>query len=98
MGRIALPEHQIFFLQNHDVWRLRDGRAEPVTTTSDLETALAVAPDGETVAVCRAPADTDPANLPYGVRSGLWIIQVDGSEERLLADVGGAPNRLRAER
>lgn len=89
IGRIALPEQQIFFLQNYDVWRLRDGRAEPVTTTADLETALAIAPDGETVAVCRAAADTDPANLPYDARASLWIIQVDGSEERLLADVGG---------
>lgn len=89
LGRIGLPEEQVFFLQNYDVWRLRDGRAEPVTTTADLETALAIAPDGETVAVCRAPADTDPANLPYDVRASLWIIQIDGSEERLLADVGG---------
>jgi dipeptidyl aminopeptidase/acylaminoacyl peptidase len=89
LGRIALPEQPIFFLQNHDVWRLRDGGAEPVTTTAALETALAVAPDGETIAVCRAPADTDPASLPYAVRASLWIIQVGGNEERLLADVGG---------
>ncbi|HZG68293.1 MAG TPA: hypothetical protein VEZ12_16235 [Herpetosiphonaceae bacterium] len=89
VGRIALPEQPIFFLQNYDVWRLRDGRAEPVTTTADLETSLAVAPDGETVAICRAPAATDPANLPYAARASLWVMHVDGREERLLADVGG---------
>jgi dipeptidyl aminopeptidase/acylaminoacyl peptidase len=86
---MALPEQPIFFLQNYDVWHLEDGRAEPVTTTADLETALAVAPDGETVAICRAPADTDPVNLPYAARASLWVMHVDGHEERLLADVGG---------
>lgn len=88
-GRVDTPDQPIFFLQNYDVWQIVDGRTEPLTTTTELETALAVSPDGETLAVCRAPAETDPANLPYQVRASLWVIRINGVEERQLADTGG---------
>lgn len=88
-GRVELPDRSIFFLQNYDVWRWSDGQAQPLTTTADLETALAVSPDGETLAVCRAPADSEPSALPYDVRASLWVMDASGGEERLLADVGG---------
>ncbi len=88
-GRIEAPEQPIFFLQNYDVWRFDDGRARPVTTTNELETSLAVSPDGETLAVCRAPRDTEPSALPYDVRASLWVMRASGGDERLLADIGG---------
>ncbi len=88
-GTIEAPTRPIFFLQNYDVWKFADGRAQPLTTTDTLETSLAVSPDGETLAVCRAPGDSDPAMLPYGVRASLWVMRATGSEERMLADVGG---------
>jgi dipeptidyl aminopeptidase/acylaminoacyl peptidase len=89
VGRIDPPAKPIFFLQNRDVWRFADGRTQPVTTTDELETSLAVSPDGETLAICRAPANSEPAALPYDVRASLWVMRADGSEERQLADVGG---------
>ncbi|MDQ5852137.1 MAG: hypothetical protein M3380_08715 [Chloroflexota bacterium] len=88
-GRTDAPDRPIFFLQNYDVWRLAGGRAQPLTTTAELETALAIAPDGDTLAVCRASADAEPAALPYDVRASLWVLDADGNEQRLLADVGG---------
>jgi hypothetical protein len=63
-SRVELPDRPIFFLQNYDIWHWSDGQAQPLTTTADLETALAVSPDGETLAVCRAPADSEPSALP----------------------------------
>jgi hypothetical protein len=88
-GRADLPDTPIFFIQNYDVWRFAAGRARPVTTTVELETALAVSPDGTTLAVCRAPADIEPRVLPYDVRASLWVMDADGGDQRLLADVGG---------
>lgn len=88
-GQIDPPNRPIFFLQNYDAWRFENGQSQPLTTTKELETSLAVSPDGATLAVCRAPADTDPAALPYGVRASLWVMRATGGEERLLADVGG---------
>ncbi len=88
-GRVDLPDAPIFFIQNYDVWRFAAGRARPVTTTTELETALAVSPDGGTLAVCRAPADAEPGALPYGVRASLWVMDPDGGDQRQLADTGG---------
>lgn len=88
-GRVEMPGDPIYFLQNYDVWRYANGRSQPMTTTDELETSLAVSPDGETIAVCRAPASTDPADLPYNVRASLWVMPSGGGEERMLADVGG---------
>ncbi|HZB94896.1 MAG TPA: hypothetical protein VE268_02945, partial [Herpetosiphonaceae bacterium] len=88
-GNIDAPRAPAYFLQNYDVWKFADGRAQPVTTTDTLETSLAVSPDGETLAICRASADADPAMLPYGVRASLWVMSASGQDARLLADVGG---------
>lgn len=88
-GRADLPDAPIFFIQNYDVWRFSAGRAQPVTSTAELETALAISPDGQTLAVCRAPADAEPTALPYKVRASLWVMASDGNDQRLLADVGG---------
>ncbi len=88
-GRPTVLDRPVFFLQNDDIWRITDERARPITTTAELETSLAVSPDGETLAVCRAPAGTEPFALPYEARASLWVMRADGAEQRLLADVGG---------
>ncbi|MBA3944715.1 MAG: hypothetical protein H0X37_09165 [Herpetosiphonaceae bacterium] len=88
-GEINPPDSPLFFLQNNDVWRWWRGQAAPVVKTDELETDLVVSPDHETLAVCRAPADTDPAVLSYNTRATLWVLRADGSEGRELADVGG---------
>lgn len=79
----------LFFLHQGDVYRLSDGQAQPVAQTPDLEIGLAVSPDGQTLAVCRAPADAEPFALPYQVRATLWTLRADGSDPQQLADVGG---------
>ena len=88
-GVITAPDTPIFFLQNNDIWRWWRGQAAPLVKTDELETALAVSPDHETLAVCRAPLGTDPASLPYNARATLWVLRADGSAARQLADVGG---------
>lgn len=79
----------VFFLHQGDVYRLSDGQAQPVAQTPELEIGLAVSPDGQTLAVCRAPADAEPFALPYQVRATLWTMRADGSDPQQLADVGG---------
>lgn len=79
----------LFFLHQGDVYRLSDGQAQPVAQTPELEIGLAVSPDGQTLAVCRAPADAEPFALPYQVRATLWTLRADGSDPQQLADVGG---------
>lgn len=82
-------DQPVFFLQNGDVYRLQGGQARPVAETPELETSVAVSPDGSLLAVCRAPADTEPFALPYAVRATLWVLRADGSDAQQLADVGG---------
>lgn len=83
------PQQPLFFLQNGDVWRYANGAASVVTKTADLETGMAVSPDGTMLAVCRAPADAEPFALPYDVRATLWTMRADGTDAQQLADVGG---------
>lgn len=79
----------VFFLQNGDVYRFENGQAQAVVETPELETGLAISPDGSLLAMCRAAADVEPFGLPYDVRATLWVMQPDGSDPRQLADVGG---------
>ncbi|GAC1354319.1 MAG: hypothetical protein NVSMB42_11890 [Herpetosiphon sp.] len=84
-----LADTSLFFLQNFDVWRWYHGQAAPVLKTPELEYALAVSPDRETLALCRAPAGSNPSELPLNIRGSLWLLKADGSEARQVADVGG---------
>jgi hypothetical protein len=88
-GALPDPSAPLFFLHQGDVYRLANGQAQPVAQTPELEIGLAVSPDGQTLAVCRAPADAEPFALPYAVRATLWTIRADGSDPQQLADIGG---------
>jgi len=88
-GDVDAPTTPLFFLHQGDVYRLEQGSPQPILRTPELETGLAVSPDGTTLAVCRAPADTEPFALPYEARATLWTMRTDGSEAQQLADVGG---------
>lgn len=88
-GTLPTPDAPIFFLHNGDVYRLANGQAQPVAQTPEREIGLAVSPDAQTLAVCRAPADAEPFALPYQVRATLWTMRADGSSPQQLADVGG---------
>lgn len=88
-GTRVAPDPPLFFIQRGDVYRLEDGQATPVAETPELETDVAVSPDGTLLAVCRAPATAEPFALPYGVRATLWTMRPDGTQAQLLADVGG---------
>jgi hypothetical protein len=88
-GMLEAPRQPIFFLQNGDLYRLESGQAQPITPTIDRETALAVSPDGTLLAICRAPQDADPFRARTDPRATLWIMRVDGDEQRQIADVGG---------
>jgi hypothetical protein len=79
----------VFFLQQGNVYRWQNGQPQAVAQTPEVETGLAVSPDGTLLAVCRASADVEPFALPYDVRATLWIMRADGSDQRQLADVGG---------
>lgn len=88
-GQVDPPAGPIFFLQNYDIWRWERGQAGPLVKSDELEFGLALAPDQSALAVCRAPAPTDPLALPYDTRAAVWVLRADGTEARLLADVGG---------
>ncbi len=88
-GVFAVPQRPIFFLQDATVYRLVGEQARPIDAMPGVATALAVSPDGGLLAVCRAAADSDPLIAASGRRATLWSMQADGSDERLLADVGG---------
>jgi hypothetical protein len=88
-GDVAALDRPVFFLQNGDVYRLENGQAQPITSTVDRETALAVSLDGALLAVCRAPQDADPITAANEIRATLWVMRNDGADQRQLADVGG---------
>lgn len=88
-GSASALTRPVFFLQNGDVYRFENGQAQPVVETPELETGLAISPDGSLLAMCRAAADVEPFGLPYDVRATLWVMQSDGADARQLADVGG---------
>jgi hypothetical protein len=79
----------VFLLQDGEVYRFENGQAQVVAASPELETGLAISPDGSLLAVCRAAADAEPFGLPYDVRATLWVMRPDGSDQRQLADVGG---------
>lgn len=98
-GRPALAE-PLFALFDGDIWRVEAGAADAegiaaaaagavnLTDSPETETDIAVSPDGQTVAFCRAAPGLDPADSGLPVPSALWTIGADGDGARLLAQVG----------
>lgn len=86
-----LPElaEPLYFLLNGDIWRLDNSGAISLTATIEQETDLAISPDGQQLAFCRnQEPGSDLAQQEALVSSALWLMQSDGSDARLLADVG----------
>ncbi|MCS6880325.1 MAG: hypothetical protein RMK84_05820 [Oscillochloridaceae bacterium] len=90
-----------FILFDGDIWRVEAGLrdagtgltpvaagATNLTASPETETALAVSPDGKRVAFCRSVPGLDPADVDLPVPGALWIMNADGSNARLLAQVG----------
>jgi len=86
LPRLPAP---LYFLLNGDIWRLDDTGAISLTDTLEAETSLAVSPDGTQLAFCRnQDPGGDLAEQERLVPSKLWLMNSDGSNPRLLADVG----------
>ncbi len=83
------PAEPVYFVEGGDVYLFENGNATNITNSPEPETDLAVSPDGSLLAVCRAPASSERFQLPYDVRAALWTLAADGSNAKLLADVGG---------
>jgi hypothetical protein len=59
-----------------------------VTRSAEVETDLAVSPDGSRLAFCRAAPGLDPFETAFAAPSTLWIMNTDGTNARQLATVG----------
>jgi len=79
----APAEQNLFFVQDQTLFRLDAKGAQPVSTTLTAVTGLAIDSAGTRLAVCAA------TELDGGNRQLLWLLDADGSNERVLADVGG---------
>jgi hypothetical protein len=77
----------VFFLLNGDIWRSDQDGTRILTQTAELETSLAVSPDGQQLAFCRTGPGADPANANESP-GDLWTMAADGKGARLLARVG----------
>ena len=62
--------------------------ATNLTNSPETETQFAVSPDGASVAFCRAAPGLDPADTELPVPSTLWLMDADGQNARLVAQVG----------
>jgi hypothetical protein len=86
-GAPSLPDQPLYFIRGgdiwHKVWGAKERAAEPLLTSAELETNLALSPDGATLAFCRT---TTPDTPELG---SLWISGSDGADPRQLADIGG---------
>jgi hypothetical protein len=83
------PDGPIFFLRDGDIWAYRDGNADNLTDTPEVETAISASQAGGRLAFCRATsAPGDVAEV-----SSLWVMELDGTNQQELA----APGRSCAE-
>ncbi len=96
--KLATPRFVIF---DGDIWRVAPGLraagdgltagaagAENLTDSPETETALAVSPDGSSIAFCRAAPGLDPADSELPIPSTLWVMDADGGDARPLTQVG----------
>ena len=82
-GQPKRPTQPVIFIQAGEIWALEGDRVRAVSSTTMLESAVALSPDGSEIAFCRTDVDTLPE---FG---SLWVSTLDGGNERLVADVGG---------
>ncbi|KAB8142282.1 hypothetical protein F8S13_14950 [Chloroflexia bacterium SDU3-3] len=84
-GSAAQPA-PIYYLESGDIWRFADGKATNLTSSAEVETALAVSESAKQIAFCRvesgASADDSLAT------SALWVMGLDGGDPEQLAAPG----------
>ncbi|HEU4326628.1 MAG TPA: hypothetical protein VFS21_26040 [Roseiflexaceae bacterium] len=84
-ARLGRP---LFFLQDGDIWRAESGRVISVTVGPEVETALAVSPDGSQLAFCRTAPGAALGDIQ--APSTLWLADADGGDALELAAPGRA--------
>lgn len=83
-GTPTQAQQDLVFVQDHALFRLdAQGAAQPISTTLGAISDLAVDATGTRLVVC---APVDPNNSQ---RAALWSLNADGTNARMLADVGG---------
>jgi hypothetical protein len=79
----------LWFLLDGDIWRTDTTDTVTITASAQDETAMAVSPDAETIAFCRAQeAGIDPDSGVFAVPGSLWLMDADGTDQRQIANVG----------
>jgi hypothetical protein len=100
-GGATVEPPDLFFTFDGDIWRTRrpdravvpgltqeNAGAANLTNSVESETDFDVSPDGTTVAFCRSIAGIDPAESSLAVPGALWLMDADGGNQRLFAEVG----------
>jgi dipeptidyl aminopeptidase/acylaminoacyl peptidase len=82
-ARQLVPAQPVVFDGNGDILRLDKGSVIALSTTLALESDAALSPNRDRVAFCRSAPDALPE------QGALWVSDIDGRNERLVADVGG---------
>jgi hypothetical protein len=78
----SAAEQTLFLVQDDALFRLNTSGAQPVSTTLTMVTGLAVNGTGTQLAVCANASDGSD-------HQALWLLNADGENERILADIGG---------
>ena len=82
----ATPSNPVVYLQDGDIWKFEDGDVTNLTDSPEPETAIAINPDFNLVAFCRATPGADPDDLQ--TISTLWTMDINGENQNELAAVG----------
>lgn len=83
----TLPDQPLYFLQDGDIWRDDGGDATNLSLSAEYETSFAVSPDAQTIAFCRTQ-DADVLPNPQTAPGALWLMDSDGSNQRVLTRPG----------
>lgn len=82
-GQVTPPLQPLIFGRAGDLLKFEKNRVTIISSTLAIETSVALSPDRRTIAFCRSAPDALPE------QGGLWVSDLDGKNEQLLADVGG---------
>ncbi|NOK64435.1 MAG: hypothetical protein GFH27_549445n27 [Chloroflexi bacterium AL-W] len=80
------PSDPVVYLQDGDIWKFADGDVTNLTDSPEPETAIAINPDFDLVAFCRATPGADPDDTQ--AISTLWTMDINGEDQSELAAVG----------